>query len=568
MNNKNIILLIVCLLSFSIGARSQSKVEREQENMILTAVERLNDHDPKGAEKILSDVLAVNEDHDAAWYYMSEIAIRNYDAERAQQYLKKAIELDPGNFWYRNRLARLYSMTSQVELAVDMYEKLLDDFPEKSDLYYDMVELYVAQSEYDKALQTIEEIENVIGPSESLTMYGYRILYALGRDEEALEYLRKYNSRYSSPYVLSILADHEMTMYNDSTAIAYYNEALEMDSNFSPALLGKAEAYRVSLRYNEYFPALYRFLENTQTEVSEKTNYLSALMSKGDPKFLKVFRSQLDTAMLKMSMAHPKDSLIYETRGFYYMYTGRDAEAKKQFKECVDEYPESYSAAAAYVEYLMYKEHWEELSYEGRRAYERFPEETAFLEMASVGDYNLEEYEKVLDICYKVLEVAPNDSSKTLRSWSTIGDVYHVLGDSPKAYKAYDKALKINPDYIYVLNNYAYYLSVEGKNLKKAYEMSRKTIEAEPDNSTYLDTFGWILYLQGKPLEAKSFFKNAMLHGGKDSAVILDHYAEVLYALKEYDMAFIYWNMALQKDEGDVPGLKEKVLARKKEAGR
>ena len=149
-----------------------------------------------------------------------------------------------------------------------------------------------------------------------------------------------------------------------------------------------------------------------------------------------------------------------------------------------------------------------------------------------------------------------------------MGDAYHQLGESKKAYKAYDKALKINPDYVYVLNNYAYYLSTEGGNLKKAHDMSYKTIVADPDNSTYLDTYAWILHLLGKDAEAKLNFKKAMLYGGKESSVILDHYAEVLYALKEYDMAFIYWNMALQKDDGRVPGLVEKVNARRKEAGR
>ena len=191
------------------------------------------------------------------------------------------------------------------------------------------------------------------------------------------------------------------------------------------------------------------------------------------------------------------------------------------------------------------------------------------MELASIAAYNLERYDQVMEICDKVLEVAPKDSSKTLRAWSTKGDIYHELGDSKKAYKAYDKALKINPGYVYVLNNYAYYLSVEGKNLKKAYEMSKKTIEAEPDNATYLDTFGWIIYLQGRPLEAKPFFKRAMIYGGKDSAVILDHYADVLFALKEYDMAFVYWNLAKQKNsDGEVPDLEEKIKRKKQEAGR
>ena len=93
--------------------------------------------------------------------------------------------------------------------------------------------------------------------------------------------------------------------------------------------------------------------------------------------------------------------------------------------------------------------------------------------------------------------------------------------------------------------------------------MSKRTIEAEPDNATYLDTFGWILYLQGKPLEAKPFFKHAMLYGGKDSVVIMDHYADVLYALKEYDLAMVYWNMAMKKNKGEVPDLEAKVKQRK-----
>jgi tetratricopeptide (TPR) repeat protein len=213
----------------------------------------------------------------------------------------------------------------------------------------------------------------------------------------------------------------------------------------------------------------------------------------------------------------------------------------------------------------MYAGEWEELSAEGRKAFERFPKETTFLEMASMGDYYLGDYQKVLDICEQVIEVAPNDSSATLRAWSTIGDMYQDMGEYKKAYKAYDKALKINPDYVYVLNNYAYHLSMEGKKMKKAYTMSKKTVEAEPDNSTYLDTYGWILHLMGRPEEAKPYFKHAMLYGGKDSPVILDHYAEVLYALGEYDMAFVYWNLAKQKNVDEIPDLNERIERRREE---
>ena len=563
-----ILLAFIGLLGSSAPALSQSQVERELENMVMTAVEKYNDRDYEAAQDILSDVVEADPSADAAWYYLGMLALYDADTVLAEEYFRKAIELDPGNFWYRYRLAKMYLYTSR-EVAIDMYEKLMDDFPKKSDLYFEMVELYIAEQEYEKALQTIYEIENVFGPTEGLAVYAYRILQTLGRQEEALEYLHEYNSRYSSPYVLTILADLALTEYDDTTAIRYYDEAIDLDSSYSPALIGKAEACRISRRYDEYFPALNAYVKNTAAGPEEKAEYLTALIEKSDPNFVLRFKSKLDTALLGFAQAHPEDSLVYNLRGMYYLYTGRNDEAEEQFRAQVDKYPESFGAAATFVEFLMYGQKWQELSDEGRKAFERFPNETAFLEMASMGDFYLKEYDKVLEICDKVLEVAPNDSSSTLRAWSTKGDVYHMLGEDKKAYKAYDKALKINPDYIYVLNNYAYYLSMEGKKLKKAYEMSRKTVEAEPDNATYLDTFGWILYLRGELTEAKSFFKNAMLHGGKESAVILDHYAEVLYALKEYDLAFVYWNLALQKDtEGEVPDLKQKVETRRKEVGK
>ena len=43
----------------------------------------------------------------------------------------------------------------------------------------------------------------------------------------------------------------------------------------------------------------------------------------------------------------------------------------------------------------------------------------------------------------------------------------------------------------------------------------------------------------------------------------MDHYAEVLYALGEHDLAFVYWDMAKRKNNGEIPDLEERIKARK-----
>ena len=556
--------IYIFLLAAFVSVASASAKE-DSGSLIVSAVGYYNNKDYARAESLLKHVLAEDPDNDAALYYLGLCSLSRKDVDAAEDYLTAAAGRDSTNFWYRHALASLYAMTSRPELTIDIYEKLLKDFPKKSELYFDLVELYSSQEEYEKALNMLSEIETVFGMTESIAVFRFNLLLKMKRQEEAYKTLEQYNQKYSSPYVLSMLAEHQLSVYNDSTALAYFDEALELAPDFSPALLGKAETLRMTRRYDEYFGVLGNYVENPSESSLAKADYLSAVLRQTDPKFIRAFVPQLDTVITKVVATHPKDSVTLNLAGMYYFTTGRADNAEKYFQLNTQTYPNSLSANASYVEFLMYQQKWEELSQEGRKAFEKFPSETSFLEMASMGDYNLKNYDKVLEICDKVLEVAPSDSSAVLRSWSTKGDVYHILGQAKKAYKAYEKALKVNPDYVYVLNNYAYYLSLEGKKLSKAHDMSRKTIEAEPDNATYLDTFGWILHLLGKPEEAKTHFKRAMLYGGNESPVILDHYAEVLFALGEYDRAMVYWNKALNINKGEIADLEERINMRKQQ---
>lgn len=555
------------LMGVSLSAQG-IRPESIHENMLLQAVAKYNARDIKGAKDILMEIVSDDEENDAAWYYLAMTSLAEGETDLGEEYFRKAINADGDNFWYRYRLARLYAMTARPELATSMYEDLLEDFPKKSDLYLDLVDLYSTQQEYEKALETVAEIEKVFGLNEAIAMFRYNILRTLGRDDEAYETLKVYNDDFSSPSVLTTLADHEMETYDDSMALVYYSEALKIMPDYAPALLGKAEVERITRKYDDYFDTVGDLVEVDGVPAMGKTDYLMAVIQRTDPKFIRTHMAQMDTVMERLVMKHPDDSTVLQSAGAYYYSTSRDEKAEDFFRLNARTYPKSYSAAATYVEFLMYAGKWEELSEEGRESFSRFPKETTFLEMASMGDFYLGEYGKVLDLCHQVIAAAPADSSATLRAWSTIGDMYQDMGDYKQAYKAYEKALKINPDYVYVLNNYAYHLSMEGKKLKKAYAMSKKTVDAEPDNSTYLDTYAWILHLMGRTEEAKPLFKHAMLYGGKDSPVILDHYAEVLFALEEYELAFVYWNMAKQKNVDEIPDLDQKIERRRKEVKR
>ena len=331
MNRLFKIILFAAMLLTAITSHAQySKRERGAGTLIVTAVERYNNGEYDAAMNILKPLVDSMPENDAAWYYLGLSYYAKRDAEMAEHCLRKAAELDKNNFWYRYRLAGLYAATSRTNQTVEIYEGLLNDFPKKSDLYYDLVELYAAQGQNEKALETLNEIETVFGMTEAIAMFRFNLLMRMNRQTDAYKSLEEYNSRYSSPYVLVTLAEHELSTYNDSTALAYYNEALELAPDYSPALLGMAETFRMTRKYDDYFSVLDKFVTNPADRPQAKTDYLMAVVQKSDPNFLRSFAPQMDTIVTKTLDTHPLDSGALRVAANYYVVTGRRDLAKDQ----------------------------------------------------------------------------------------------------------------------------------------------------------------------------------------------------------------------------------------------
>ena len=520
-----------------------SAAAQSVEANLVEAVQLYSDGKIKQAREILKVLSAAAPENDAVWYYLSLTETLSDDLENAQQHLEKANQLDSNNYWYRRMLARMYMMHGKPAEGTALYEKLVRDFPDKSESVYELLDVYLNQKQFEKALSALEDIEKQRGISEEVARTKFEVLSAMGRQDEGVEELEKFNREFSSAPILSVTGDYYLSEYADSLARARYEEALSLDSSYIPALLGLSEVYRHQRRYGDYFHTLEPFMNSQEVPAQSKSLYIGNLSRSIDPKILQLHRAGFDSLVNLAGAAHPQDSTVLSAGGSYFYTTGRPEEAGKWFKASAEAFPESLGQVATYVQYLSLQKKWEDLRDSAMSAYFRFGE-LAFLDYANMACYELKEYDAIIGNCEFLIKRFPKNKQICLNAWSMMGDAKHAKGDAKGAYKAYDKALRIDPGYAPVLNNYAYYLSEEGKKLKKAYAMSKKTVEAEPDNATYLDTFAWILHLMGKDLEAKPFFKHAMLYGGKESAVVLEHYAIVLEALGETDTAKIYRNMA------------------------
>ena len=537
-------MLMACGLGYS---QNNNKIGKRIDGELIDAVSALDEGQYKEAQVTLERILTADPRNDAAQYYLGMCRLYANDLDGAKTAFKKASELDPGNFWYRERLARTYSLTGEDDLTIATYEALLKDYPKKNDIYFTLVNLYLKQSQYDKALGALDQIEAVFGKSENVTATKYDILLRQNKPEEAFKVLTDFNKEFSSPYVLTKLGDHSMAEYKDTAALAYYQEALDLQGGYMPALLGESEVYRTRRNFPEFFKTLNRFMANDETDTQIKTQYLNMLVTRTDHRFLQSVKPQIDSLYDNLVAHHPTDSTALMAAGLYWYSSGKADKAKDLIHKNMALYPDNLEAAIAYAQLLVYMKQWGELESECDSAMARFPKETVFLDIKNLACFNRKDWHGIIDNNKRIIEIAQGDTSLTIPALATIGDMYHELGKEKEAFKVYTKVLKLNPDYAPALNNYAYYLALKGTKLKKACAMSRKTVEKEPDNPTYLDTYGWILHLLKRDKEAKAQFKHAMLYGGKESATCLEHYSIVLEALGETDLAKVYKTQAENK---------------------
>lgn len=558
------ILPVLSAILLTVSATASERDSVRAEDYYIEGVRSFCAGDYRSAESGLSACLRLEPENDAAMYYLAMISMSRNETDRALSLLEKASAISPENTWYRLATARLYSGIGENGLAISVYESLIAEHPSKSDYYYELIDLLVRTGELDKALSTLDRIEELRGVDELTCNARYEILIRQNRLDDAEAVVRKMDEDFPSARTALLLGDLNKSRYNDSTALRYYKKALALDPDFTPAYFGVAEVYRMERNFYYYFQNIDVFLSSPDMNPEMKASYFQEIVFPSG--MVQVFKPQVDTMILCTLHAHPEDTTVLSLAGSYYIAVDSVNRGLELLNRNVELHPDVKSVHSALLGQLYYLEDWEQLIPAAAQTVENFPEDITLREVLAIAYWQYGEIEEAVKVYHRILKDIPKDHPMLINCYGSLGDLYHELGNRRQSYACYEKGLRIDDNYSPILNNYAYYLSEERRNLKKALEMSRKTILNEPENATYLDTYGWLLYLTGDYEQARKYLKDAMVYGGKENAEVLDHYAEALFALKEYNLAFLYWGNADKIDPS--LGLSEKIARRRAEVGK
>ena len=580
MNKKNSIWLLVAVWTLvSCGtvkstrekpavALAQSSLTPEQQRkydyFFLEAMRLKEKKDYASAFGLLQHCLDIHPNAASALYEVSQYYMFLRQVPQGQEALEKAVANAPDNYWYSQGLASLYQQQNELDKAVTLLEQMVVRFPAKQDPLFNLLDLYGRQEKYDEVISTLNRLEKRMGKNEQLSMEKFRIYLQMKDDKKAFQEIESLVQEYPMDMRYQVILG-DVYLQNGKKQEAYdvYQKVLAADPDNPMAIFSMASYYKQTGQEELYQQQLDTLLLNKKVTPDTKVGVMRQMIveneqaDKDSTQIIALF-----DRIMKQEQDDPQIPMLYAQ---YLLSKNMESESVPVLEQVVDLDPTNKAARMMLIGAAVKKEDYKQIIKVCEPGIEATPDALEFYYYLAVAYNQAEKPDSVISICKRALEHTTADSKKEIVSdfYSILGDMYHTQKQMKEAYAAYDSALVYNPSNIGALNNYAYYLSVERRDLDKAEEMSYKTVKAEPNNATYLDTYAWILFEKGNYAEARIYIDNAMKsEGGDKSDVIVEHCGDIYYMTGDVDGALTYWKKALEMGS-ESKTLKQKIEKKK-----
>jgi len=481
-------------------------------------------------------------------YEMSSIYFLTGNTERAIISGEFAVRYDKNNKWYKMSLAELYMQGGKPEKALPIYQELVKEEPANSDYIFNMASIYAMMKRYDDAIKSLDRLEQILGINPETSDQKKSLYLKMNKTDKAIKEIEKLvASNPSEPNYLGVLAEIYAVNGMDEKAIEVYKRLIERDSTNAQVYFALADFYRNKREFDQSFLYLKKAFQNPFTPIDAKMGVLISFydLSENNEK-IKTQGYELCDLLIN---AHPDDAKGYSMLGDFLVRDQKYEEANVAFKKALDFDKSRYALWNQVILLASELEQTEQVYQLSKEATELFPFQPAFFLFNGISALQLKKYQEAVDVLKEGLVISIGNPTITEQMHATIGDSYQALKNFPASEEAYEKALKINPNNTYVLNNYAYYLSLRKANLTKAKQMAERVIALEPNNASYLDTYAWILFQAKEYKEALDWIERAIISGGASSAVILEHKGDIYFHLGEVEQAKIWWKKALDKEK-------------------
>ncbi|MDR1543559.1 MAG: tetratricopeptide repeat protein [Prevotellaceae bacterium] len=546
------LLIIFFLINFALNAQVDSifdaKIEAEQVRD-STAQQRFDFHfyegeklkqtaDYRSAAQQYIECLQIDSLNAAAWFELSKMYQFTSQQKNAQDALLRAVKIAPENSFYREIQAAYCIQNRDYEQAISIFESLAKKHNGKLIYLYNLLDLYNAKKLNNKTLATLNKIETLSGISEEITMLKVDFFSKQNQHKKAVKELKKLIAKYpAETNYEAVLGQYYMLTGDTVSGLQTLNNVLKKRQNDGYALLQLFDYYQNKRQEESANDCLNRALSDKNVDIADKlepfARYINTLIDKKN-------YQQAENLFAELLKNYPNESEVYSMYAAYFIDTENVAQAEENLATAISLSPDNEANWKNLAEIYAKNDSITQLIELAEKAEKIFPEASLWAYYRVMGLLKLD---KKSDALALIDDYIANfaESEKAFKSLilSIKADELMQQKNYAEAFAAYEKSIEYNPTNLLAMNNYAYFLSECGLELRKAENLSGKTIQAESQNATFLDTYAWILFKQGDFRSAKFYIERALLYDS--NAELLEHYGDILFHLNETEKAVEQW---------------------------
>ncbi len=371
----------------------------------------------------------------------------------------------------------------------------------------------------------------------------------------------------NAPEVMMSIAEVYEYIKRPDLALAYYNKACEADSTYGIAYLQRANFYLNQGDSASYDREVANVLRSPGLEFEAKFEMLR--------KYAQDFyadtasRGEIVRMFEIMEDLHSGEADLYSFHGMFLAACDSNAAAAEQFSYAMALNPEDIDNYQGLMQTAALAGDTIAVIAAGREATARF-DNMYFPIMTSY-------YISVHETPQAAIELLDSfDISKTTKTeqisvyYQTRGDLLYQIGLNDSSFVEYNRALLYDPNNVLALNNSAYHMAVEDRDLDTAESYAKRALLSEPENPTYIDTYAWVLFRKKDYTSARREIDRALalyahpagsfLNESEDastdatsagepkeepSAEIYDHAGDIYFMNGEPEQALKFWKLAL-----------------------
>lgn len=565
---------ICCLALFSFA----QKAKKEKQDLVIVTGRVLTPDDSAQVtqlfysglrEKIVQNqslaidyfkqILSISPDNHNALYELGQIYFKKGELNTAKKYAQQAVTVATQNEWYWLLNANIYQQQQDFELLAYALDELIKLNPENLDYVFDKANAYFMTGKADEALLIYNGLEKQIGLSDQVLQGRQRIYLKNGNIAKAAQDLDQLilNNPTNVRYYL-FLGDLYFANKMGKEALAVYQKAKDLDPDNPFTSMAIAQILEAQGNEAEAFTEIQIAFKQSSLNIDQKVKVVL--------KYFDAFPNQeaIDKAIVLSKIiteAHPQDPKAFSLYGDILFQNKKFQEAEKAYQEALKSNKNIFAIWEQLLRIQLTANNIKAVIKTGEEALSYFPNQYTLYFYTAVAYLQNKNYDQAISYFNMALSFEIDSKDIQAQIYGGLGDAYQAQKKYKESAAAFDQALAINPNDTYVLNNYAYYLSLRNEQILKAEKMSALANKLEPNNAAFEDTYAYIFFKIEKFHEAKVWIFKAIEHN-PNSPTQYEHLGDIYFKLGDVESALENWKKSLSLN-GDNNLLKKKIDEKK-----